>query len=92
MTIPGKVQSYMAVGKPIIGAVNGSCANFIINNEVGYACPSNDEHAFTNIVKGLNIKKLQNIGKHAKEVYFKKYKKTIYINKLINTLEEFANR
>lgn len=25
MTIPGKVQSYMAVGKPIIGAINGSC-------------------------------------------------------------------
>ena len=32
MTIPGKVQSYMAVGKPIIGAINGSCSNFIINN------------------------------------------------------------
>ena len=31
MTIPGKVQSYMAAGKPIIGAINGSCANFINN-------------------------------------------------------------
>lgn len=29
MTIPGKVQSYMAAGKSIIGAVNGSCAIFI---------------------------------------------------------------
>lgn len=29
MTIPGKVQSYMAVGKPIIGSINGSCADFI---------------------------------------------------------------
>ena len=24
VTIPGKAQSYMAVGKPIIGAINGS--------------------------------------------------------------------
>lgn len=36
MTIPGKVQSYMASGKPIIGSINGSCADFIKNNEIGY--------------------------------------------------------
>lgn len=36
MTIPGKVQSYMPVGKPIIGAINGSTANFIFNNKIGY--------------------------------------------------------
>ena len=35
MIIPGKVQSYMAVGKPIIGAINGSFSNFIKNNDVG---------------------------------------------------------
>lgn len=35
MTIPGKVQSYMAVGKPIIGCVNGSCANSIKDNGIG---------------------------------------------------------
>ena len=28
MTIPGKVQSYMAVGKPIIGAINSSYTIF----------------------------------------------------------------
>ena len=28
MTIPGKVQSYMAAGKPIIGAINGGCLIF----------------------------------------------------------------
>lgn len=33
MTIPGKVQSYMAVGKPIVGAINGS--NYIKNNDIG---------------------------------------------------------
>lgn len=72
--------------------VNGSCASFIVNNEVGYACPSNDEQAFVNIIKGLDIKDLQSIGKHAKEVYFKKYKKMIYINKLIKSLEEFVKK
>ena len=34
MAIPGKVQSYMAAGKPIIGSINGSYSNFIKNNKV----------------------------------------------------------
>lgn len=56
MTIPGKVQSYMAVGKPIIGAINGSCSNFIINNGVGLACQSGDSEALANLIKSLDIK------------------------------------
>ena len=87
MTIPGKAQSYMAVGKPIIGSINGSCANFIINNEVGYACASGDAQALANIIKGLDIKELQEIGNKAKEVYFKKYSKKLFIDKLISNLE-----
>lgn len=87
MTIPGKVQSYMAVGKPIIGAINGSCANFIKNNDVGFACPSGDIEALANLIKGLDIKELQMIGERSKDVYFKKYSKSIFMKRLISTLE-----
>lgn len=87
MTIPGKVQSYMAVGKPIIGAINGSCSNFIRNNDVGYSCPSGDSEALANLIKSLDQKELKTIGEHSKDVYFKKYSKSIFINRLISTLE-----
>lgn len=87
MTIPGKVQSYMAVGKPIIGAINGSCSTLIKDNEIGYTCPSGDSEALANLIKNLNINELKTIGKHAKEVYFRKYCKSIFMNKLISTLE-----
>ena len=87
MTIPGKVQSYMAVGKPVIGAINGSCANFIRNNGVGFACPSGDSEALANLIKGLDIKELQMIGEHSKDVYLKKYCKSIFMKRLISTLE-----
>ena len=50
MTIPGKVQSYMAVGKPVIGAINGSCANFIKNNAVGYSVKSGDYESLDNLL------------------------------------------
>lgn len=88
MTIPGKVQSYMASGKPIIGAINGSCADFIKNNEIGYVCSSMDSESLANIIKGLDINILKDIGEHSREVYFKKYSKDIFIGKLIDGLNK----
>lgn len=88
MTIPGKVQSYLAAGKPVIGSINGSCANFIINNEIGYTCASGDGAALANLIKELDINKLREIGKHSKEVYFKKYRKELFINRIISELEK----
>ncbi len=58
-------------GKSIIGAINGSCANFIINNKIGYACASNDAHALANIINNLDLKELHTIGEHSKDVYFR---------------------
>ena len=87
MTIPGKVQSYMAVGKPVIGSINGSCANFIRNNNFGLTCPSGDSNALANLIEGLDLKELKMIGERSKNVYFKKCSKSIFMNKLISTLE-----
>lgn len=90
MTIPGKVQSYMAVGKPIIGAINGSCSNFITNNGVGYACSSEDYKALATLIKKLDLNELKIIGTHSKEVYFKKYSKKLFIERLLSELQKLA--
>lgn len=86
MTIPGKVQSYMAVGKPIIGAINGSCANFIKNNEIGYVVSSENSEELAKLIKELDINHLQLIGKRSQEVYFSKYSKKFFISKIIQHL------
>lgn len=38
MTIPGKVQSYLAAGKPILGMLDGEGAMVIRDARAGYAC------------------------------------------------------
>ena len=38
MTLPGKVQSYMAAGKPIIGAVGGETKKIIDEAHCGFTC------------------------------------------------------
>lgn len=91
MTIPGKVQSYMAAGKPIIGAINGSCANFILKNEIGYVCPSCDYYALANIIISLNTNDLLRLGKKAREVYFKELRKSLFIKKLLNHMQNLTS-
>lgn len=90
MTIPGKVQSYMAAGKPVIGSINGSCSSFINNNEIGYVCASGDYEALANLIKNLDIKELCRIGKHSREVYLEKYRKSIFIDRLVSNLKEYS--
>ncbi len=90
MTIPGKVQSYMAAGKPIIGAINGSCNNFIVNNQIGYAVSSGDYQSLADLIIKLNETELKQIGNKSKEVYLRKYSKDKFISKLLDELKSFT--
>lgn len=78
----------MAVGKPVIGSINGACANFIVNNEIGYVCASGDYEKLANTISNLDEKELVNIGKKSKQVYITKYNKNLFINALINNLKK----
>ena len=40
LTLPGKLQSYMASGKPIIAGLNGEGANVVDEAEAGFSCPA----------------------------------------------------
>ena len=82
----------MAVGKTIIGAINGSGSDFINNNEIGYCCLSGYYESLAKIAKQLTLEDLRRIGKKSKNVYFKKYSKSIFINKMVSTLDGFSNK
>ncbi len=42
-TLPGKVQTYMAAGKPIIGAIDGEAATVIKDSNCGLVCAAEDD-------------------------------------------------
>lgn len=90
MTIPGKIQTYMAVGKPIIGAISGSCNDFIKNNKIGYCCEAEDYEGLANLILQLDETELKRIGVHSKDVYYKKYSKDIFLKRLVESLEELS--
>ena len=54
-TIPGKLQSYLACGKPILGALDGIGNEIIKNSASGYAGPAeNSKELASNILKLFN--------------------------------------
>ena len=53
MTIPGKVQSYLSAGKPIIGMLNGEGARVIHEAGAGIVAPAGDSGALANAVVSL---------------------------------------
>ncbi len=52
-TIPGKVQSYLASGKPIIAAINGEGARVIEEAKAGIVCKAEDPVALSESIKKL---------------------------------------
>jgi len=84
-TIPGKLQSYLACGKPIIGALDGIGKKFITESKSGFACDAENHHLLAE-----NILKLYKLSEKDKKVlssnavsYFKQnFKKEKLLDKI----------
>jgi colanic acid biosynthesis glycosyl transferase WcaI len=56
LTIPSKVQSYLAAAKPIIAAMDGEGARIVEESGAGFACPSGDSEQLANtVIKMYNL-------------------------------------
>lgn len=53
MTIPGKVQSYLLSGKPILGMLDGEGAGAIAAAEAGLVCPAGDSRGLANAIEKM---------------------------------------
>jgi glycosyltransferase involved in cell wall biosynthesis len=49
-TIPSKLQSYLAAGKPVITSCNGEAANVVTKANAGLACPAGNASALADAV------------------------------------------
>ena len=54
MTIPGKIQSYLASGIPIIAMLNGEGADVIKNSRSGLTCNAGDSVGLANIITTMS--------------------------------------
>ena len=53
MTIPGKVQSYLSAGKPLLGMMNGEGARVIAESGAGLVAPAGDGRALAASIRAM---------------------------------------
>ena len=86
LTIPGKIQSYLACGKPIIGAIDGSGANIIIESKSGLVAPAGNSLILANKIHELysmTIKEREIMGNNAHKYFKENFERDRLISKLI---------
>lgn len=91
-TLPGKVQSYMAAGKPIIGAIDGETSNVINEAKCGFCGKAEDYVELSeNIKKFIGSCNRKEMGVNARNYYEKHFKKDVFMDKLEKVLSDTAS-
>lgn len=91
LTVPGKVQSYMAAQKPIIGAIDGETAEVIKAADCGYCgAAENVDELVQNIHAFLENPDKKAMGLRARAFYDSYFTKQIFMDRLENFLQQNA--
>lgn len=89
LTLPSKVQGYMAAGKPIIGMVDGSAKAVIEEARCGICVPSGDVESFAQAMKSfiMEYDRYKECGDNGRAYFKQHFRKETFIKQLENILE-----
>lgn len=93
-TIPGKVQSYMASGRPVLAMLDGEGARVIQEAGAGLVCASGDVAGLVDNVTtmaGLPCEARRSMGKRGQEYVFAEFNRSRLFDRLETWLSEATN-
>lgn len=85
LTIPAKVQSYLACGKPIIASIDGEGARIVQEAQCGVTAATENALALSKAIKdliGLDQKTRLEMGKNARAYYDKEFDRELLLERL----------
>lgn len=89
VTLPAKVQSYMAAGKPIIAAINGEGNRVIRESNCGLVGEAEDHKTlYDNVIKLYNMtnKEREYLGKRGKRYFSENFSRGKLLDQLLNII------
>ncbi|MDA0754357.1 MAG: glycosyltransferase family 4 protein [Candidatus Marinimicrobia bacterium] len=91
LTIPGKLQSYLACGKPIIASLNGIGAKIIVESKSGLVSKSEDSKGLADSIiefSNLNDSDRKQFGLNARDYFEKEFERKRLLKRLIDIFEK----
>ena len=91
LTLPGKVQTYMAAGKPIIASADGETPMVIHAAQCGYCASAEDAEAFAKCIRTfLSNDDWEQLGSNARQYYEDHFTRDRFMDELERKLTEEA--
>ena len=91
MTLPGKTQTYMASGKPIIAAANGEIPRVIADSCCGFCAPAEDAEALAGAVRDFMAHPdRRSLGENGKRYYQQHFSRERFMDALEQELDQQA--
>ncbi len=87
MTIPAKLQSYMACSMPIIASAGGETQRIIDESECGICCRVGDEKALAEGIVRIMESDIEMMGNNALDYCRKHFDKTTLMNEMDKYLQ-----
>lgn len=91
LTVPAKVQSYMAFGKPIVTMLTGAGNRIVTDCNCGFAAESSDFRKLAEnviLASSLTKTKLSEMGLKGKKYYQENFAKKLAIDSFLKTLNK----
>ena len=91
LTIPGKLQSYLACARPILAMLDGEGARIVQEAGAGLACPAGDADSLARLVLSLSAmpgSERQAMGQNGREYYEANFDRTRLFDQLESWLED----
>lgn len=82
MTLPGKVQTYMAAGKLIIGAIDGETSLVVAEAKCGICGGAEDAETLAENVRKFTKMDIEEMGRNARLYYDQHFQKQNFIEKI----------
>lgn len=92
MTVPSKLQGYMAAGKVVIAAINGGAMDIINESKCGICVSASDSKALSKAMKDFieNPSRYKECGENGKKYFVNNFTKEKYMEKLKKNLNRLV--
>ena len=94
-TIPGKLQSYLAAGRPVLAMIDGEAAEVVESSGGGFACAASDGAALAATVQrmaALSPEERQAMGQRGRDFYQRNFAREMLFDRLESLMRNATRR
>ncbi|MFY8006883.1 MAG: glycosyltransferase, partial [Sediminibacterium sp.] len=91
ITVPNRLQSYMACGKPILASIDGEAADIINESISGLVAPAGDLQSFVELVKkfmNTSEEQKKQWGMNARSYFLRHFERNQVLDQLNDILQQ----